>query len=60
VFDVVGKKVKTVVNQTLESGMHHARWDGADESGSKVSPGIYIYRFIGASRLIKTGKIIVN
>ena len=59
-FDMVGKKVKTVINQTLESGMHHARWDGTDESGSKVPSGVYIYRFIGGSQLIKTGKIVVN
>jgi len=44
VFDVHGRKVRTVVAATQEPGSYTAVWDGCDESGRESSPGIYFYR----------------
>jgi hypothetical protein len=44
VYNVVGQKVKTLVDQEMKPGAYAADWDGTDQSGKAVSSGIYFYR----------------
>ncbi len=45
IYDIMGRRVKTLVNGIQSAGTRgQAVWDGRDESGRKVSSGIYIYR----------------
>jgi hypothetical protein len=44
VYNVVGQKVKTLVDQEMKPGSYAADWDGTDQSGKAVSSGIYFYR----------------
>lgn len=44
IYNLAGKVIRTVVNQTISPGKHHATWDGKNELGNEVSSGIYIYR----------------
>ncbi|MCA9754422.1 MAG: T9SS type A sorting domain-containing protein [Candidatus Eisenbacteria bacterium] len=44
VFDVAGRRVRTLVNEPLEAGSHQALWNGRDDRGLEVSSGIYFYR----------------
>ncbi|MFA6456149.1 MAG: T9SS type A sorting domain-containing protein [Bacteroidota bacterium] len=44
VFNILGQKVATVVNEVQNAGVWTARWNGTDETGSLVSSGIYLYR----------------
>jgi hypothetical protein len=44
VYNSLGQVVKTIVNLQQKAGYYTARWDGTNESGSKVSSGMYIYR----------------
>jgi hypothetical protein len=44
VFNLLGKKVKTLVNEAMPAGRHTARWDGTDGARKGVSSGIYLYR----------------
>jgi hypothetical protein len=44
VFDVHGRRLTTLPAETQGPGRHSAVWDGLDESGREVSPGIYFYR----------------
>lgn len=39
VFNIVGQKVSTLVNDYLNAGDHHATWDGVN-----FSSGVYLYR----------------
>ena len=45
VFNVLGQKVKTLVNKQLSAGKYSFEWDGTNESGNLVSSGVYFYRF---------------
>ena len=49
VFDVVGQKVRTLVSEQRSAGTHRVVWDGADETGTLVSSGIYVYRLQAGS-----------
>jgi hypothetical protein len=44
VYDVAGKRVRTLVDEEMEVGQHEIGWDGRDDSGGKVSPGVYTFR----------------
>ena len=44
VYNVLGQRIKTLLEGYLPNGSHEAEWDGTTESGAKVSSGIYFYR----------------
>lgn len=45
IFDLLGKKVRTLINEQKFEGTHLVKWDGTDSDGSSVSGGIYFIRF---------------
>jgi len=45
IYDLTGRKITDLVNQNFAPGYHEAKWLGTDNFGSKVSQGIYVYRF---------------
>jgi hypothetical protein len=49
VFDVQGRRVRRVLEGPVAVGAQQAAWDGRDESGELVSPGIYFGRVQGAA-----------
>ncbi len=51
VYDIAGRKVRTLRAGTLASGEHLVYWDGRDERGRPVASGIYLCRAqVGAWR----------
>lgn len=44
VFNVLGQRVVSLVDEHQEVGKHEIYWDSKDENGSTVASGIYIYR----------------
>jgi hypothetical protein len=44
VFDMLGKKVNTLVDGEMNAGYHRIVWNGVDNSGREVASGIYLYR----------------
>ncbi len=44
IYNVVGRKVRTLVNSPQPSGWHSVRWDGRDELGRPLASGLYICR----------------
>ncbi len=50
VFDVQGRRLRTLARGSFGPGMHAFEWDGTQESGARVAPGLYLLRTrIGAS-----------
>ena len=45
IYNVLGQRVRTLVNARVEAGYHQVVWDGLNEQGSAVASGVYIYRF---------------
>lgn len=43
VYDVAGRKVATLLEQSLAEGDHHAIWNGRTDSGSAAPSGRYSY-----------------
>jgi flagellar hook assembly protein FlgD len=53
VYDLLGRKVETLVNEEKQAGQHQAVWDASDRSS-----GVYFYR-IEAGEFIETKKMIL-
>lgn len=45
VFNLLGEKVVTMVDEKQEAGYRSVSWDGRDNSGEKVSSGVYFLKF---------------
>ncbi len=41
VYDVAGRNVQTLIDGVLQNGINTVKWDGTDESGKKLSSGVY-------------------
>jgi ligand-binding sensor domain-containing protein len=41
IYDITGRKVRTLISGQMSAGNHSANWDGRDESGIPVSSGVY-------------------
>ncbi len=44
IYDILGKKVRTLVNSKRQSGSHKVIWDGKDVYGNTVASGLYFIR----------------
>jgi hypothetical protein len=44
VFDMQGRRVRTVVNRMLGAGVHQVEWDRRTKLGELARPGVYFYR----------------
>ncbi len=58
IYDILGKEVKTLVNQEQTAGVYQVTWNGDDELSNKVSTGVYFYR-IDAGDFVQTKKMLM-
>lgn len=44
IYDILGMRVRTLIENYQQAGTHHVIWDGKTENGDNVISGIYFYR----------------
>jgi len=44
IYNILGEKVKILVDQSMEAGVHTVHWNGKDQAGNPVASGIYFYK----------------
>jgi hypothetical protein len=44
IFNVLGQRVATLVDQPKQRGNHQVTWNGRDQRGVEVASGVYFYR----------------
>jgi hypothetical protein len=55
VYDGLGRKISTLVNETKSAGIHTVSWDARD-----VPSGIYMYRIVAGSRVDSKKMLLVK
>jgi len=50
IYDLLGRRVRTLAEGLLDAGKHSAVWDGRNESGQPAAGGIYFYRITAAGK----------
>ncbi len=58
IFDLLGRPVRSLVNQHLPAGKYHIKWDGKNDALMPMSAGLYFFQLQSRS-VIETQKIIL-
>jgi parallel beta-helix repeat protein len=58
VYDVTGRRVRTLVNEPQPAGRQSVVWDGRDDRGRGVASGVYFYRMTAGS-FVQTRKMLL-
>jgi hypothetical protein len=56
IYNLLGRRVKTLFDGHQDAGMHTLIWDGRTDGGSQLSSGIYFYR-LQADNFLQTRKM---
>ncbi|MEK6572060.1 MAG: FlgD immunoglobulin-like domain containing protein, partial [Bacteroidota bacterium] len=59
IFDILGRKVRTLVDNILPPGRYKTTWDSRDDYGMRVGSGAYLYRLIADGSSGKSGQGVV-
>jgi hypothetical protein len=58
IYDMLGRQVKTLVNQTQNAGFKSVIWNATNNYGKPVSAGVYLYK-IQAGEFVQTKKMVL-
>ena len=59
IYDLLGRRIKTLVLEKLPAGYNSVIWNGTDESGKNVASGIYFYK-LKSGNFTETQKLILS
>ena len=57
IFNLLGSKIRTLVDESMNAGSHRIVWDAKDNAGRTVSTGVYFYR-MKAGDFVKVKKLL--
>ncbi len=60
IYDILGRRVKTLVNEKMVPGVHQAKWNGKNEWGIDVASGLYFYRLKNGAHLMTRKLLLVK
>lgn len=46
VFDLAGRRVRSLLDESLEAGLHSVTWNGRDDRGVGVGSGVYLVKLV--------------
>jgi subtilisin-like proprotein convertase family protein len=58
VYDLSGRLVKTLADETMPAGQHQVIWTGRDETGRRAASGMYFYRLVAEGQVL-VGKMLM-
>ncbi|HES59080.1 MAG TPA: T9SS type A sorting domain-containing protein, partial [Caldithrix sp.] len=58
VYNILGQKIKTLINTDINAGKHLFKWNGVNENGVKVPSGVYFYK-IDAGKFTDIKKMVL-
>ena len=58
IYDLLGRQVKSLVNQTQDAGFKSVIWNATNDYGKPVSAGVYLYQ-IQAGEFVQTKKMVL-
>ena len=44
IYNILGQKVRTLVNEWQRAGYYAVQWDGKNDRGAEIASGVYFYR----------------
>ncbi|MDZ7722857.1 MAG: FlgD immunoglobulin-like domain containing protein [candidate division KSB1 bacterium] len=62
VYAMTGRRIKVLISNRQDAGVHQVVWDGTDHSGRRVASGVYVYRLLykdAPQNRVHTGKMML-
>ena len=60
VYNLLGQKVRVLVEEVLGAGVHTVTWDGRDDDGRYVSSGVYVVRLEAGGKAFTRKMLLVR
>jgi len=51
VYNLLGKEIRTLINEEKQPGIYEAKWDGKDEFSRTLSSGLYFYKITAGDKV---------
>ena len=58
IFDISGRLVRTLVDESQRPGVYTVTWNGVDQFGAPVASGVYLYR-LQAGEQVQARKLLL-
>ena len=58
IYDLMGNRVRVLINETMHQGLHSIIWDGTTTRGDIQSAGVYLYRLMYGGKS-ESGKLLL-
>jgi hypothetical protein len=58
IYDILGREVRTLVDEFKEEGIHPAVWNSRNNAGQVVSSGVYFYRMTAGADFSSVKKMV--
>jgi len=59
IYDLSGRKVRTLITGQMLSGKHEVRWNSRDDTGQPVASGVYIYQLKVGTQQVQIRKMVL-
>jgi len=60
IYNVVGERVRVLVDERQRAGVYRATWDGKDGAGNEVASGVYFYRLVAGDHTFNRKMLLVK
>ena len=60
IYDILGRRVRTLADQQMEPGLHRIEWDGRNEAGQPVASGVYLTRLVAGEKTLTDKMVLVR
>jgi YVTN family beta-propeller protein len=60
VYDVAGRRVKTLVKGHHKADFYRVNWDGTNNNGSRVASGVYFYRLTAGKNVMSKKMVLLR
>jgi len=60
IYDVTGRRIRTLVQGDVPAGLHQVEWDRSTGDGRLVQPGVYYYRLAVAGHRFERRMVTLN
>lgn len=51
VYDITGRRLRTLVSQDMAAGAHDIEWNGRDDAGRELAGGVYLLRLMSGATI---------
>ena len=60
IYNLLGQKIRSLVNDVKTPGTYQILWDGRDEQGNNVATGMYLYQLRSENAFITKKMMLIK